>query len=1498
MAVVVTISSGADAGYPGRSMAGDGQAVAGTSAGPQYYLSATEKGGEPAGKWAGEGLADLGIHDGDRIGKSADGKNPELKQFEKIYGKFADTRDPSGNSTLGRPPRETSQTLKIYQRKLDAEPAATAERKQQLLMEAREAAPTATVRFWDTTFSPDKTITLAHAAALAAAQDAHAAGDAQTAQLWESRAAGIWEEIEAANRLYIAYQQQESGYVRTGHHGKRVGDQEAGKFERAGPMPVATFAQHTSRNGDPQLHIHTLFLNRVKTVSDGQWRAVDSRALHRNKQAGSAMAALALESGLTGRYGFRWAYREASKGRVIAGFDEKLIDEFSSRREQVTRNMARLRDAYRAEHGHDPDQRALNSMRKQAYYDGRASKDDTRDGPTRLRDWEQQSRSAELGSLRDLAARLWDSAARPGGAGPATPRELTPDEERRAMAAGLAQAQQEQSVWGRPELLRGIAQHLPDHAHAASPEHACQLLENLTGRALAGEAGEQVRRLDAPEWPRVPDALRRADGESVYTPHGTARYATAAHMEMEQRIIAAAQEQTANRVPPELAARLLGMDERAAEAQLRAAQDARDAQTAQDPDSRTATGLRMDQATAGYLALTSDRRAELIVAGAGTGKTHTAAALAGAWEQAGRGTVLGLNMTSAGRNVHTEAGIKNALNTSQYLGDLPGQPGARGAKSLGGQALVLIDEATQQSMPNLDAVLKNAGAEDAKIVIIGDPAQLPSVESGGGFDMLTRQLGYAQLQEAERFAHEWEREASLKLREGDKSALADYDQHARLHGGSFDEMAEQAVLDFLAGHLEGESVIQTAHTHAECDELNRRTQQHLSAWGKTDTSKTVAIADGRTAYLGDLLLATRNDNAREAGEQGRTLANSDLMRITGVSGDQVTVQRQTGTDRETGARTWSAAYMVPASYLAGHGALGYAQTAHASQGSTVTRGIEFGSEAAPRSGLYPAMTRGRESNHAYVYDSGSFAGKRWEQGQGERPAPELNRHGKLEAYRAGQPDGDREEHDPVALLAKSIGNGQRALSATEYRDFALGNADHLGLLGHIHHDLGREESAARFTAALRQALGDQQANEVLKDPDDLWRALRHAELAGKDGPQVLAEAATQRGTGDAKSISAVLAYRVREKTENLPAAPPGTWAQQVRLTGEDDKDLYRLKVAAAMDERQQRLGGHLAEHPPVWAQQALGDLPEDPDQRADWENRAGIIGAYREMWGHDHPGTPIGPQPATTSPEARTAWRHAEDAQLKNDGIDVRNLTDGQLLIRRSAYERETSWAPKHVATELRLARGAEDGARIDRMRHQEESSAAARDGDLEAAELHSKAAMSSAALGQLATDLREKLEPAQETRQAWETFTQDTRRLAVASDTELRRRGSLPPEDTLKNSEPEGFQYPPQPQRPDGKEHTRAEIEDHQRQVLGLTPGSQGLSEQAGDITAWNEEKQRELDMLKGLPEPADDPDDIDLGSPWEKYTGRCRDAILQPPKPDIGPAQAVLEAELNREF
>src|SRR6266699_1277729 len=315
MAVVVSISRGHDASYPFKTIgAAEGPDITGER-GAGYYLSAVEKGGEPAGTWIGNGAAELGFNDGGVVRR---------EDFEPLYGQFLDPRDPARRTYLGCPPRVNAKLAAIYQAKLAAHPGATADERMRMLADARaEYEGPVGVQYFDTTFSVDKTISLAHASALASARDAKEAGDLRSAERWEARAAGIWAEIEKSVRLYVSYMQGQAAYVRTGHHGRRINGVDTGRFEDAREIPVAIFPQHTSRNGDPQLHVHVLWLNKVQTVRDGQWRPIDSRGLYRQKGAGSALAAFALETGLTRRFGFTWAYRPASKVRVIAGFPEK-----------------------------------------------------------------------------------------------------------------------------------------------------------------------------------------------------------------------------------------------------------------------------------------------------------------------------------------------------------------------------------------------------------------------------------------------------------------------------------------------------------------------------------------------------------------------------------------------------------------------------------------------------------------------------------------------------------------------------------------------------------------------------------------------------------------------------------------------------------------------------------------------------------------------------------------------------------------------------------------------------------------------------------------------------------------------------------------------------------------------------------------------------------------------------------------------------------------------
>ena len=854
MAVVVSIARGHDASYPFRTIgAADGATITGER-GAGYYLSAVEKGGEPAGIWVGNGAAELGFKDGDVVRR---------EDFEPLYGQFLDPRDSSGRTYLGSPPRVNAELSAIYQAKLAAHQGATADERMRLLTEARaEYEGPVGVQYFDTTFSLDKTISLSHASALASAREAQQAGDLRLAAQWEARAAGIWAEIEKSVRLYIEHMQREARFVRTGHHGRRIDGLEAGRFEDAEEIPVAIFPQHTSRNGDPQMHVHVLWLNKVKTVRDGRWRSIDSRGLYRDKGAGSALAAFALETGLTRRFGFEWAYRPASKGRVIAGFPEKVISEFSSRRAQITKATLALAEEYERERGHAPDQRALASMRQFANSRTRKGKEPgALDFAALLREWEQTSRSAELGTLRDLAQIVWrpHADAAQMAARLASRGEFTHAQERAAMAVGLARAQESRTAWRRADLVHCIGQHLPDHAAGRDQEDAWQILTNLADRALADEAGEEVLRLDAPEWPRVPDSLRRANGGASTgrtaprcTPRGPSCPWKNSCLPMRNK-------NPRRTCRATLRPRLLRADRVQLEAQLLAHAPA--------PDAAASYGLRLDQATAAFLALTSPRRVELIVGPAGTGKTYTAVWIADAWRQAGIGKVIGIATTSAGRNVLLEAGVPVAENTAQFLGHLPGQREALGATAMGPGALLILDEASLTSMPDLAAVIRHATRMGTKVIITGDHAQLAAVESGGGMAMLARKLGYAQLTEAVRFCNDREGSASLVLRAGDVSALGMYDAHARLHGGSYEEMAEQACRAWLAEYLAGTDVILSAGEKRECADLSRRIQGYLLDWGQLQPGTTAALREGAHAHAGDLIVACVNDNRLDAGER-------------------------------------------------------------------------------------------------------------------------------------------------------------------------------------------------------------------------------------------------------------------------------------------------------------------------------------------------------------------------------------------------------------------------------------------------------------------------------------------------------------------------------------------------------------------------------------------------------------------------------------------------------
>jgi hypothetical protein len=601
------------------------------------------------------------------------------------------------------------------------------------------------------------------------------------------------------------------------------------------------------------------------------------------------------------------------------------------------------------------------------------------------------------------------------------------------------------------------------------------------------------------------------------------------------------------------------------------------------------------------------------------------AAIGQAWVAAGLGRVIGITPSQSARNT-LAAGVPESYNSAQFLGHLPGQRGARGPVRLRPGDLVLIDEASMVSNPDQADVIGQAAVSGAKLVLAGDTQQLQAVENGGGMSLLADALGYVQLTEPVRFRAAWERAASLRLRVGDTSVLAEYDQHGRIRGGEPEQMMDAAVADYLALTLDGTDTLLMAADHALRRELSRRVREDLIRLGIVHPGPAVTIAEGATASAGDLIICTQNDHTVQAGEPGRTLANGDVLRIEAVTSQGLVVRRALDADPRTGQRRWTDQHFLYVNY--GHAELGYAVTDHVAQSRTVTAGLAVITGTEDRQHADVAMTRGTSINLAYVF---TVSPKRADPAPGPRPAPELDRYDHTHTEQAGAPapaTAPTRPGDALAVLAAVLERNGQLQSATQERHRALADADHLANLNAIWTAETVQARQQRYRDLLLTHLPPGYRTEPGHQVRWLWRTMRAAELAGLDVGGVLAAAIAERDLAGARDVPAVIDKRLRHRTGSLVPLPAGPWSAQVPAIADPERRAYAAEIAAMMDARKDRIGEHAATHALPWAVGALGPVPSHPLDRLDWQRRASSLGAWRELSGHHDPADPIGPGPA------------------------------------------------------------------------------------------------------------------------------------------------------------------------------------------------------------------------------------------------------------------------------
>ena len=170
-----------------------------------------------------------------------------------------------------------------------------------------------------------------------------------------------------------------------------------------------------------------------------------------------------------------------------------------------------------------------------------------------------------------------------------------------------------------------------------------------------------------------------------------------------------------------------------------------------------------------------------------------------------------------------------------------------------------------------------------------------------------------QLSEASRFRHGWERQATLRLRDGDVTVLTDYRLHDRLHIGPGEDMLEDAARAYLHDRLAGRDTLLMAGTEARAAELSRRVREDLIRWGIVSDGPAPRLRDGSQASAGDWIMARKNDATTKAGQRGRALVNRDILRLVDAdphgTGMSAQVVRLIGRD-ESGRERWSRAVLV------------------------------------------------------------------------------------------------------------------------------------------------------------------------------------------------------------------------------------------------------------------------------------------------------------------------------------------------------------------------------------------------------------------------------------------------------------------------------------------------------------------------------------------------------------------------------------------------------------
>jgi ATP-dependent exoDNAse (exonuclease V) alpha subunit len=282
----------------------------------------------------------------------------------------------------------------------------------------------------------------------------------------------------------------------------------------------------------------------------------------------------------------------------------------------------------------------------------------------------------------------------------------------------------------------------------------------------------------------------------------------------------------------------------------------------------------------------------------------------------------------------------------------------RGQLKVDADTTIYFDEAGMADTNRLDRLTQMVERTGAKLVAVGDAAQLPSIGAGGMFDRLTQIAPSAELSDIRRTLDPQEQRAWADLRAGRSDrAMAHYHSRGQLHmADTRDEAVEHAVQSWAKlteTHPIGEVALISDASNQEIHRLNARAQHYRAERGELGELEVEVPGVHYGIRQGDriAMIEQHHEPGVERIENG---SQGEVLHVT-PAGEALIEFDVTGRQRTLAGDDL------------GRVRLGYAHHINRAQGATVTHTLVVtGGWQTSKEPAYVEASRARQGTHWYV----------------------------------------------------------------------------------------------------------------------------------------------------------------------------------------------------------------------------------------------------------------------------------------------------------------------------------------------------------------------------------------------------------------------------------------------------------------------------------------------------------------------------------------------------